>query len=241
MSKFEKEKGVWERWKKNPSPKMNRELLDILKPRIDYAVKKFTRSGIPANALKTQAKKLSIAQAKTYDPGKGVLLSTHITHGLRKMTDYVEDEKNVVRIPNYVRNQVATFMEERDKLVDELGRDPNIEEIADKMKIGKNLASKLESSIDRKELTHSLTQLDIGDVYSRSEEEELIISHYYDIKDPGMKTIYEYTFGLFGKKRLKPKEISKRTKVNEQKVRRIQSGFAKDIKKYYTGQVKSHI
>ena len=56
--------------------------------------------------------------------------------------------------------------------------------------------------------------------------------YYYDIKDPKEKLVFEYTFGIYGKPRLKPKEIAKRSKMHEQKVRRIQSKFAKTIKEY---------
>ena len=128
---------IWKEWKSTPSPDNNKKLLAALKPRIEYAVKKYNTSGVPESVLRTQAKKLALVQAKTFDPGRGANLHTHVAHGLRKMTDFVEDEKNTVRIPNYMRNQVPVFLQSRDELRDRLDREPNIEEISDHMKTAK--------------------------------------------------------------------------------------------------------
>jgi DNA-directed RNA polymerase specialized sigma subunit len=226
---------IWKQWNDDPGPESNRMLLDAVSDRIEYSVRKFSNSGIPEGVLRTQAKKFALQQAKTFDPNMGSNLNTHISHGLRKMTDFVDDERGVVRVPNYIRKQIPNFIAAKEQLEDRLKRPPSGLELSDHLKIGKSMISKLQRAVESKEIGETSSMLDVPDVFGVKEEEELIKTNYYDLKNDEHRVVYEYTFGLMGRPSLSPKEIAKKTKIPEYRVRRIQHSFGNEISKYLKG------
>jgi len=229
---FEDELAAWKEWKDNPSLESNKKLFEVVKPRIDFALHKYKRSGLPEAVMETEAKKLVLYQAKSFNPNAGVAFSTHVSQGLRKMTDYVEDSRHVVRIPSYLRQQIPTYIAERDQFWETMGRPPTAKEVADKMKIGMGIASKLEGLINMKEIGETGSQLTSFSSNRTTKEENAIRAYYYDLKTDEERLVYEYTFGLFGKPKKKPKEIALLVSWNEQKVRAFQHKSGKKLEEY---------
>ena len=221
---------TWSEWNKNKTPENNRRILKVVDKRIEHAVSRFRTSGIPESMLRTKAKKLALNQLNSYSESSGANISTHVSFGLRKLSDFVEDEKNIVRIPSNIRLQIPTFIVKKDKLKGKLGRMPNTQELSDYIKISPAMVGRLENSIDTRELVDSASQLGVNNSYESDAESDLIKRSYYDIFDPKEKLVYEYTFGVYGKKRMSPKDIAKETGIHEQKVRRLQAKIAKRIK-----------
>lgn len=232
MADEKKELEVWEQWKKSPGVETNKKLFEVVKPRIDFTLHKFQRSGLPQAVLETEAKKLILYQAKSYDPKKGVAFSTHVSQGLRKMADYVEDSRNVVRIPTYLRQQVPNYIATRDYMWEQLGRPPSAKEVADKLKIGYNLSTKLEGLINMKEIGETNSMLTGFSSVTNTKEEDAIRSHYFDLKNDEERVIYEYTFGLHGKPKKKPKEIATLVSKTEQQIRAFQRKVGKKLEEY---------
>ena len=233
MEKIANEIDVWKSWKESQTPENNKRLLGIVDDRIEYAVKKYSNSGIPSSVLRTEAKKLALQQAKTFNPNAGANLNTHVSHGLRKMNDFVEDEKNTVRIPNYLRKQIPNFLSAKELLVDKLKREPSSLELADQLKIGRPMVRRLQSVVERKEIGETKSMLDVPNFFQRDEEEDIIKTHYYDLENDKDRVIFEYTFGIMGRPRLSPKEISSKVNMPEHKVRRSQHKMAQQIDQYY--------
>lgn len=220
-----------EKWKKNQSQENTTKLLQHLEPRIDYAVRKFSTAGIPQSVLRVKAKALALEQCKTFRPGFGANLSTHVGNGLLKMIDYVDSEKDVVRIPNNIKKHIPKYIENKEILTDSLGRQPSGIEMADRLKISPNLVHDIETIINRKEIGESSSNL--SPAYSmESKEHKAIMIQYYDIQDDKERLVYEYTFGIMGKPRMQVSQISLKTSVPEHTVRRIQKKNALKIKDY---------
>lgn len=228
----EEEKKAWMEWKNSPGLETNKKLFEIARPRIDFALHKYQRSGLPPAVLETEAKKLVLYQAKSFDPDKEVAFSTHVSQGLRKLTDYVEDSRNIVRIPGYLRQQVPNYISARDHLWDNLGRPPTATEVADKLRIGVPLASKLENLINMKEIGETGSQMTGFSSITDKKEEDVIRSYYFDLPTNEERLIYEYTFGLHGKPKKKPKEISELVGWQEQKVRKFQHNVGQKLKDF---------
>jgi hypothetical protein len=221
---------AWLDWKSNPSSRTRQQLVDSVSDRVSYALHKFSRSGVPASVLKAETTKLILSQAKSYNPGAGANFATHVANGLRKLSAFAEDTRHVVRTSDYLRREVPTFMLEKDKLLDRLGREPSFQEMSDHMQVSLPVIKRLNKAVDRKEIGASASQLDANLNSNRSEEDEEDIQlHYYDLKDPQEQLIYEHTFGLFERPQLKPSAISKLSRLPEHRVRKIQHDFAKNI------------
>ena len=223
---------IWNNWKKNKNSENNKKILSHVSGRVDYAVSKFSNSGVPKGVLKNHAKKLALKQAESFNPNFNVSLNTHVSVGLKKMSDFVEEEKNVVRIPSYVGRQIPNFLTVKDHLTEKLNREPTSIELADKLSIGVKKVRSLQKEVSRMEIGESASGLDGIGSFNKDEEEDLIKMHYYDIMDPNHKLIYEYSFGLFGKKKIKPKAIAAKVKMSEAQVRRVQQKFAAEIEKF---------
>lgn len=222
------EKKLWTEWRNQPSSKNTEAILNLVYPRISYVVSKFSNSGIPESVLRVRAKAIALEQIKTFNPAYGASLSTHVANGLQKMTDWVDSEKDVVRIPNNIKRGIPSFINEKSSFLDEYGRHPTTVEMADRLKTSVDVVSRMENIINRKEIGESSSMLEPA--YSiDSKEHKGIMIRYYDIKDEKERLVYEYTFGLFGKPRLQVSDISRKVSIPEHTVRRMQKRNAQII------------
>lgn len=124
-------KDAWLVWRANPSnPKLTGDLIDRLEPTIDSAL----QTVAPDNKKELRAKALTLAlkAAGSYDPAKGVELSTHVFNNLKSLYRVNAERSNVIHIPENVLldanklNKIQTDMEA------DLGRPVDLTELADR-------------------------------------------------------------------------------------------------------------
>lgn len=75
---------------------------------------------------------LALQAFDTYDPAKGKL-NTHVMNYLKHLQRYVLDYQNVGKIPEHRGIAISKFQNRQSELQDNLGREPNVKELADEL------------------------------------------------------------------------------------------------------------
>ncbi len=104
-------------------------LLQSLGPLITREVQRASGT-LPDSALTAEAKKWAIKAVKSYEPGRGVKLSTHVMNYLQKVRRLNYQYQNVARLPESKQLQFRQYSDALTFLENELGRSPTDEEVA---------------------------------------------------------------------------------------------------------------
>lgn len=121
---------AWQTWKASPGPDANATVLDVLGPTIDRGVRTHMGDLNPLN--RSRARAIALQALGTYDPRGGANLSSHIFNHLRGLKRYAGRIAAGVRLPERAVLERNTLDKHEADLLDELGREPNDDELADR-------------------------------------------------------------------------------------------------------------
>lgn len=192
---------IFDKWKKTQDPMFFQELYKSLKPLIHGAAEKASLgSNVPLSAHKAYAAQNFLDALRTFQPGKGASLQTHIygaVHQKAKRLNY--QYQNLGSIPEPRAQTIGVYQNEHSNLRDALGREPSAAELADKLGWGIKEVANIQKEM-RRDL--SMTEgMEETPYYQSSRDEELLNYLYYDL-GPEEKVVYEYVFGKNGKQKM---------------------------------------
>jgi len=220
---------LWEQWKTDKKPQSLQVLVDRLNPLIYKEVNKWG-STVPRIALESKARMLVADALQTYNPHKGAAVGTHVASRLRKVSRFVYPYQNVARLPENKQLLYNTFTVATNKLYDDLGRDPTIEELADDLAWTPKKVGEFQRSFGRQELVES------EGVFGDEDSKDVgLVDFYYHGLGPSDKMLFEDITGyqlkpvlnnqqLMSKHRLTQGQLSYRKRKFIDQVRGIQSG-----------------
>lgn len=223
---------LWKKWKASRSPFDLSQLLRSFNPLIQNAVNKYSNAPVPRSALEAEAKKWAVEAFKTFNPNKGVKLSTHVTNYMMKLYRYTGKYQNVARIPEHQIMQIRPFQSAENQLTDNLGRPPTTHELSEHLGWSDSRVKQMQSSI-RKDIAFT-TGMGDGDQTSYSKEGEILAMGYWSLTNEE-KLVYDYTTGSNGKPKLKPGEIARRMKVSPSKVSKIRNSIGTKLNNFLSG------
>lgn len=145
MSK-EQDLELYNVWKQTGDKKALGELMHNLNPLIYTEVKRASGT-LPATALSAEAKKWTIKAIQSFDPTKGVALSTHIMNYLPKIRRMNYKFQNSARLPENLQLQYHTWNKVSTGLQEKLDRDPTDEELAEELGWKKKAVIKYKNSL----------------------------------------------------------------------------------------------
>ena len=123
----------WKKWQVSKSPMDLQALINQLNPIIQSEVNR--RAGtLSRDTLESQAKKLAVRSFSTFDPKRGVKLSTHVTNQLQKLSRMNYAHAKAARIPEHASMQYQTVNFAKENFMADMGRDPTNEELADELR-----------------------------------------------------------------------------------------------------------
>lgn len=190
---------LWQDWKSTNNKKSLGKLIDQLSPLIYHEVQRASGS-LPTSALAAEAKKWAIRAVSTYDPSKGTTLSTHVMNYLPKVRRLNYKYQNAVRLPENMQLKFHEYNKALTDLTEELGRDPNPEEMSKRLgwskphvvKFGNSLyADMIESQSERAAeytqfndksilMQHLLQQLDETELFILENSDKLTVKQMCD-------------------------------------------------------------
>lgn len=237
MTRAEDDLKLWHSWKKTGDPEDMRKLLRQFDATVHKFVGQYAHAGVPHAALEVETKMNAINAFKTYDPGAGAQLNTHVTNWLQKGQRLVHENKGLTRIPEHRALKVQTYMRVRDHLRDKFNRPPTAMEMQGELMastpIGKEHEglswSPAEVGRMEKELHKTLLTSEdaLQDLESQvpTREGKILDWLYYDLK-PEDQAVFEHLTGRGGKPRLEGQAIAKALNMSPSKVSRIRQRIA---------------
>lgn len=183
----QKDFDLYMEWKTTGSKKALGNLVHQLAPVIYSEVRRVAGT-LPESALSAEAKKWAIRAIQTYDPEKGVALSTHVTNYLPKVRRLNYKYQNSARLPENLHLQFTEFKNAVSHLENVHGREPKDEEIAKQLGWSKPQVVKYKGSL-YEDLTESATQR--ANEVSQFNSNSFLMTHIMEKLDPQEKMIFE--------------------------------------------------
>ena len=215
---------LYNAWKKRPGPTTLRPLLHNLNPLIQREVNRW-QGTLARPYLELQAKKLAVEAINTYDPHRNVQLSTHVTNRLQKLSRPNYTYRRVARIPEHRVVKLITFEGVRDRMTDDLGREPTMQEMSEELGWGIPAIQRYNREAHRELLTEQ----------EGPEEEpgvmDNVIHYIYHDLTPVQQKIFEMKTGYMGQPVSKPADIRKKLKLSQGQLSYQQSQILNQFEK----------
>lgn len=226
----QKDMDLWKSWKKTNDSQTLSSLLDRLQPLIYREVNKWQYT-IPAPALMSKGRMLTVEALKSYNPNMGAAIGTHVTSRLRKLSRHVYPYQNIARLPENKQLLYNTFESAKGKLYDDLGREPTVEEIGDELSWTPKKVRDFNRSFSRRELVESE-----GALFDEPEAENTLVDFYYHGLAPADKVLFEDITGYGGKLPLKNTALLKKYSMSQGQLSYKKRKFIEDIKNIQQGR-----
>lgn len=205
-----KYKPQFQAWQSKPTPATTGALLKTLQPEIDRGI--FAHVGQSNPLLKSRAKKMTLQALRSYDPTKA-RLGTHIVNQLQGLKRVSRQQTQILPMPERVTLNQGFIERAKAELAEELGREPNVDEISDRTGLSPkriNYVQKFKYPVSEG-FFESMSQEDGDGGFMPAVDQRPTNSWHefvYSDLDDTNKKIMEWTIGLHGSRPLSNQEIA---------------------------------
>lgn len=211
MAVADKDLELWRRWKTSKSSFDLEKLINSLNPLIQAEVNR--RAGTLARpALEGKAISLAVKAIHSYDPSKGVKLSTHVANQIQKLSRMNYAHQNAARIPEHTMLQYQTVQLAKEDFKAMEGRDPNTAELADQLGWSPKKVQTFNEQFGRAELVESVETA--GGSFVAAQYDPSVDYAYFSMS-PRQQKIFEHTTGYHGAKKLSNKQIMSKLGITQ--------------------------
>lgn len=199
----------------------------------------YHQMGLPLMDLISEGNLGLIKAVERFDPAKGGKLSTYAAWWIKQsMKRALANQSKTIRLPVHLVDKISRMRKMIAKLTDELGREPENEEIAAELQIPtakvallKTVSvrpASLDAPVGEDDSSATLGDL-VGDEAAVSPYEGLgdknlreDLSNMVNSLDPREASIIKLRFGLEGQKELTLEEVGKKFKVTRERIRQLE-------------------
>jgi len=209
-TRAERDIALWRAWKKDKSDASTSALLSQVSPLIAREASKWDQT-LARPLLETEGKRLAMQAFHSYDPSKGAALGTHVVNQLQRMSRLAYSNQNVARLPENKMLWFHAYHKAHARLVDEVGRAPTTDELADELGWSIPRVEEFRKSIGRRELLESGGNDDSSGTGLHEDEKQ---DHMVDFIHHGLpsvqKAMFEHLTGYGGAEILSNQQIQKK-------------------------------
>ena len=228
----EKDLELWKTWNRTRNPQDLSKLYKAFNPLIHNAINPL-KGSISDTVLLSEAKLNALKAFESYDPNKGVQLSTHVTNSLKKTNRIVYDNMELLGIPEKRRIKFKNYEATHTNLEEQLGRPPSMGELSDNLGWSRSEVARHKSE-SWKEL--SASNPNVSDAQFHDDANNSIVSYVYNDLTPKYQNIFEMTTGYGGKKELKNQAIMSKLNITQGQLSyaktKIKKSFQKALGQY---------
>jgi DNA-directed RNA polymerase specialized sigma subunit len=185
------------------------QLIRDHKKLIEFEASRYAKF-VPLSVVLVEAYKLARKSAESYNPKTGVKFSTYLTNNLKKLSRISTQFGGVVRMPENKQFKVQKINQAEQSLRDELGRDPNVSELASVTGFSNQTVANLLKT-RKKEV--NINNLAYTPVFVENDNDECVVFVYHDLTDRD-KYIFEHKTGFARKKVMSNEEIAKALNIS---------------------------
>lgn len=211
MDTKDKDLELWRAWKKSGSMLDLEALFLQMRPVLFREINKWSSLVSPL-VLEAEANKIALNAFKTYDPGAGTQLSTHLINCLMKLSRIAYSHQSTVSVPEHQRLSFNRLQKIKATLEDDLGHPPTMEHLADHMGMSVAKIQALITNVGKRELMESG---ELPTVNRAPDREGELIELAYSKLTPRQKEIYDYRTGSHGKRAMGNPEIMRTLKLTQ--------------------------
>jgi len=203
---------LWNAWNRSRSPMDMEALIKQLDPLIQSEVNKLS-GRLAREVLETKAKTYAVKAVKSFDPKMGNKLSTHVVNQLQKLKRVLYTNVNAARAPEHLQLQYHDYNLNKQHMHEELGRDPTVDELSDKMGWSSRKLENFRAQVERGELLENDENTPAGMFVAHAYDPTL--DYAYMSMSPRQQKIFEYTTGYRGSEKLKNPAIMKKLNITQ--------------------------
>ncbi len=223
------ELAMWRDWKESgEDPKKLQPLMQSLKPMIQHRLKTFAPANIHKPALEAHANTIVVGVLRKYDPTKAQL-NTPLTKHLQGLQRWTMNHQNFSRAPEARTKLIGPYQNANQELTDLYGREPTVQELADRMKVSVKTISKLQGEL-RADLIASNSEDPFLDESTVHRE---VLDLLHTSLSPEELQVWELWYGYGGKPKLKKGgDIAKKLGWSDAKVSQVKKRILDKYRSY---------
>lgn len=241
-------KDLWKRLKKGDR-RAKKKLVESNLKLVVPVTRKYLRRGVDFLDLVEEGNIGLMRAVEKFKPSKKISFSTYANYWIdQAIRRALEDKSRIIRIPAHMWDNIHSFLKKRDKLINEEGREPSINELSKSMRLSKKQVKDIQNATS---VARSVKSLDapidvegeilvrdvIPDGKSPTPESVTEIIRQTSGVDEALKNldlrarkIVELRFGLGGMQPESLGVIADQMKISRERVRQIEEISLKRLK-----------
>lgn len=228
FAKPSKPKDFYSMWQEDPSPANLKKVVDSLEP----TIAKFSSSiGAADNPyIMSRGRVLAAKAVQTYNPSAGAQLHTWVSNQLQPLRRSKRESNSPVHIPEGIQLDAWTITQGERDFTDKHGRDPDVNELADFIKLPVERISKVRKTM-RPVASESMLSEENGSNIQTQEPDysDEALRYVYDELDYVDRKILEWKTGYGGAEKLPALEVAKRLKLDPSNISRRSAVIGRKI------------
>lgn len=229
-------------WLRTPNPTLSTQLIKQLNPTIQKAIT--THVGPTASpTIKSQAKLMALEAAKTFQPGKGANLGTHVFSHLQGLKRYAGREGMVLSIPERMALQKKKLDKATLDFRGEFGRDPSDDELSSRAGLSAKELAKLRAlpAVINEGRFYDTTRPDASPdlpaVVNYEKPQKAWLNFIYHNASEKDKVILEHSFGLNNKPVLDNRGIAAKLGISPAAVSQKKNQLQSQLDAYHQQRI----
>ena len=219
----------YDAWKKSPTPTTLQAVVQAHLPSIRKNLMIY-RGSLAPELLESEGKKLAVQAIRSFNPKAGASLKTHIVNHLQRLHRITQTRARAFRMPEELQQQVRNYQDVYVDLTEDLGHEPTVLQISEKMKWPIAKVQRLRKQFVS-ELPEGAQAYESG-VAANAPMDDRLLHAYYDLA-PRDQLIFEHLTGFGGKPMKKKSEIAKVLGVSPAVITQRSTHIHKKIKEAY--------
>lgn len=221
----------YEAYRADPSPGNLSAVVEGLKPNIDFALQSVQSYDDPF--MRGKARTIAGKAVQSFDPSRGAGLNTWVAQQLQQLNRLRRQSQGPIKMPDRVMLDNMAIAKAEAAFLDEHGRDPDMNELSDRVKLSKKRILDVRRSVKKIPSSAALGDTELASSL-QGETDPLLdeaMSYVYDASDLIGRRIMEMKMGMNGLDPVAPNIVAAKLGLTASQLSRRSRTLAETINK----------